>query len=370
MIQDDTNSDICIEWHDGYIPAFAETAIDTLYGSLYSSLPQLVLGDLQGASTYVVRAGGRIRALFLFSVHRSAARVINEGMTLSACEADRFAEQLFRRFPRVARIDFHAVACHCAPAAHCALRFVLAEDIVIELPAEEADYLASLSKSMRKALRQNLARIDGLVHRLLPGPDIDAALVSDIISFNHARLAAKQRSSALDQTAASQLLTLLQARGIAGVVTVGGRLCAGTLACRIGDDLYSLVNAHHPAFDAVGMGHLARHLMIVAAIRAGVRRFHLLGGNFASKRSSGAERRPLHHLVIYRDRWRMLAGLPHLVSLAAQEQRYRLSVALDNAAANPARPLAARAVMAIARLVRTVRRARWRMSSGPRASEP
>ena len=320
------------EWHDG-IPAFAGATLEALYGSLYSSLPQLSLGNLDTVSTYFAGTDDRPRALFLYRRDGRRARVVNEGMQVAAADAARFASQLFRRFPDTDRVGFHAVALDAQPAGGPALRFTLNEDIVIDLPDSQAAYLASLGKSTRKSLRQSQARAPGLTHRVLPGHAVDARLIHELVGFNHARLAAKQRISALDRVAAGQLLALVRACGMAGVVRLDGRLCGGTLACRLGDDVYSLVNAHDPAFDHLGMGNLGRYLMVSAAIDAGAKRFHLLGGNFSSKRYCGARRQALQTLLIYRSRWRMLSDLPQLAVLALQELRYRCGVALDDSAA-------------------------------------
>lgn len=326
-----TDSTAWTEWHEG-IPAFAGATLEALYGSLYSSLPQLSLGNLDKVSTYFAGTDEEPQALFLYKRDGRRVRVVNEGMPLAAADATRFASLLFQRFRDTDRVAFHAVELLDQPAGATALRFTLNEDIVIDLPGSEAAYLASLGKSTRKSLRQSLARTPGLTHRVLPGPAVDARLVDELVGFNHARLAAKQRTSALDRVAARQLLMLIRACGMAGVAYLDGRLCGGTLACRFGDDVYSLVNAHDPAFDHLGMGNLGRHLMIGAAIEAGARRFHLLGGNFSSKRYCGARRQSLQTLLVYRSRWRMLTDLPQLAVLALRELRYRCGVALDESA--------------------------------------
>lgn len=334
MKSDATDIAARTEWHERTIPDFVGPALAALYGSLYSSLPQLALGTLGEVSTYAARSNGRLQALFLFTRKGRNARVINEGMSVSGADATRFAAELFARFAEIDRVEFHAIDASSAPPTRASFCFTMNEDIVIDLPDSEAAYLARLGKSTRKTLRQNLARAQGLVHEVLPGCAVEAALVDRIIAFNHARLAAKQRCSALDASAAQQLLALVRAQGMAGTIHLNGRLCAGTLACRIGDEVHSLVNAHDPAVDHLGMGNLCRHLMIVAAIRSGARRFHLLGGNFGSKRSCAAERRPLQHWVIYRHRWSALKDLPHLAALACVAQRYRLSLWLDSDAAD------------------------------------
>lgn len=328
-----TDARVWTEWHDG-IPSFAGSTLDALYGSLYSSLPQLALGNLEGVSTYLAGANACPRTLLLYALEGRSARVVNEGMRLAAADLDRFARQLFRRYPQIDRIGLHAVSVDGEPDWPSTLRFTLDEDIVIDLPHDEGGYLSSLGKSTRKSLRQRLSRAHALSHCVIPGREVDVSLVEQLIGFNRARLSAKQRVSALDDGAARQLLSLVRTCGIAGVVRIDGRVCGGTLACRFGDDIYSLVNAHDPAFDALGMGNISRHLMIVAAINAGARRFHLLGGNFSSKRSCGARREPLQHLLVYRGRWCMLADLPHIAWLALRALRYRFGVVLEDSRLN------------------------------------
>ncbi len=324
------------DWYNRQIPDFAGPALDSLYSSLYSSLPKLALGDLgdhgdlHDVSTYVDRTASGLQAVFLYTCHGKVARIVNEGMQLAAADIGRFAARLFDRFDNLVRIDFHAIACDEPNSIPHTSAFTLDEDIVIDLPATEADYLASLGKSTRKTLRQNLPRAQGLTHCLLRGTEADDALIAQIIAFNHARLAAKQRRSALGSVAVQQLQSLVRQCGLVSAVYLDGQLVAGALACRISNDMYSLVNAHDPRYDHLGMGNLSRHRLIVAAIHSEVQRFHLMGGNFSSKRSCGARRRLLQHLVIYRDRWHRWIDLPHLCQLLLREQRYWLGVLLDD----------------------------------------
>lgn len=317
-------------FYETHIPAFAESALETLYGALYSSLPQLSLGELRGTGTYTAADGGQLHALFLYRRQGREVRVINEGMNVDATDAERFARELFARDLRADRIRFHAVRISGELQTQHAWQAPVTEDIVLALPGDEASYMALLGKSTRKTLRQNLARAGELQHDIVPGDEADESLIDTIIGFNHARMAGKQRSSAIDARACEQLAALVRARGMVGTVCMDGALCAGTLACRFGDDVYSLVNAHDPAADHFGMGNISRHLMILAAIRAHAQRFHLLGGHFSSKRTCGALRVPLDELMIYRSRRAMLAGVGGLVALALRSADYRLRVAIED----------------------------------------
>lgn len=315
MDRPDRHSPLVERIYPAQIPDFVESAMDRLYGSLYASLPQLRLSTLEGVNTYAAWREGQLQALLLYTVAGRMLRVVNEGMQLEAETVMRFAALMFARHPEVARVHFRAIQPKTRPQSSLAASFALTEDMVIDLPSSEAAYMAALGKATRKTLRQGMARAGALVHDVYSGADITPALVEQIIDFNRARMLRKQRESALDDEAADRLRALLRARGIAGAVRLHGRLCAGTLACRFGEDIYSLVNAHDPAFDTLGMGNISRHLMITAAIRSGVRRFHLLGGHLASKQSALAQRIPLEDLLIYRHRGAQLRDAPQLARL-------------------------------------------------------
>lgn len=346
-----TESDEC-RIYEGQIPPFVEPALDELYGSLYASLPQLSFGGLDGASTYAESKAGRLHALFLYSRERRGIRVINEGMAIEADTAIRFADAMFSREPRAACVSFRAIRLTGTPAGRPAVSLARTEDIVLDLPRDESAYLASLGKSTRKTLRQNLARAQKLVHAVIPGREVEGALVDAIIDFNRARMADKHRQSAVDAKVREQLLSLVKARGLASTVTLEGRLCAGTLACRIGHDMYSLLNSHDPALNSIGLGNIARHLMIVAAIRDGAQRFHLLGGHFPSKRSCGAGRVPLHDLLIYRNMRSMLSDTSRIASLTAQAAAYRVRCAAEDEQTLAQAPWPERAAAHLARLLR------------------
>ncbi len=320
------------EIHEGQVPARAAAWMETLYGSLYASLPQLQLSGLAGAGTYIAFRNALPTAVFLYRREGRALRVINEGMRVVVADAERFASRMFDRFPSLRSVHWHAVRMEGTPGTHALSRFDCSEDIVIELPATEAEYEKALGKATRKSLRQRLTRSGGLTHQVLSGPAAaDAELIDRIIAFNHARLAQKARRSALDASSARQLQLLLRARGIVGLAHIDGRLCGGTLACRIADDVYSLVNAHDPSHDRLGLGNLCRHLMILAAIRAGARRFHLLGGNYASKRPCLAQRFTLQHVVLHRSRRERMLDWREQLGWTLREAELRLRRRIDDA---------------------------------------
>lgn len=342
------------EVHEGRIPDGTEQWLEWRYASLYSSLPQLRLSGLDGINTYVDfdalprdqvpgDASPPLQeplpaAIFLYRQARDALHVVNEGMCITATEAERFALRMFGRHSALRSVHWHAIDMTGEPALLPLARFDCSEDIVLELPVTETAYLQALGKATRKSLRQRMRRAGGLEHRVVAGADIAADLVDRIIGFNHARMAAKSRRSALNGEAATRLRQLLRERGLIGLTSIDGQLCGGTLACRIANDVFSLVNAHDPTHDPIGLGNLCRHLMIIDAIRRGMRRFHLLGGNYASKRSCLGQRITLQHVVIYRDRRSQYADVRVLVRLWLQQATLRTRRWLDDVRHRPTKP--------------------------------
>ena len=318
--------------YEGRVPAQAAAQLESLYGGLYASLPQLQLTGLSDVGTYLARQRTQVTAVFLYRQEGHTLRVVNEGMRIHASEAERFASRMFQRLPRLRSVHWHAIRMEGVPQTLPVSRFDCSEDIVLELPDSEAAYLAALGKSTRKSLRQRMARAKGLSHDVLTGPaSADPTLIASIIGFNHVRLARKSRRSSLDASSAGQLQSLMRARGLAGLLHIDGKLCGGTLACRIADDVYSLVNAHDPAHDRLGLGNLCRHLMILHAIRSGARRFHLLGGNYASKRACLAQRITLQHVVLHRNCWQRLLDWPAQLRWALAQAELRLRRRVDDA---------------------------------------
>lgn len=321
------------------IPEFIWPMLDQLYGSLYSSRPQLQPEDLEHASTYVRWYGSRPAAIFLFRIRGALLGVINQGMTIPPQELSQFMEWALAEFPQVCRIDFHAVSLQSGdmPVAlpGVFLAFGCSEDSVIPLPQTEAAYLTQLGKSSRKALKRGLSGSESVAHQIIDGPDVAAEMVEQVIRFNRARMQLQERQSAHNHESSARLHELLRARGSLGLISVRGRPCAGTLVCRVGDDIYSLVTAHDPAHDKLGAGNLSRYLMIAAAIQAGVKRFHLMGGNFPHKRGWLAQRVCLHHWVLYRRAWHGVPDLFYLAKLGLGSFRLQLQHWREDASFSP-----------------------------------
>jgi len=351
------------------IPPFAEQGLEELYESLYASLPQLQCNSLTQVNTYAAWRDGQLSALLFYCLDGSRIRVINEGMYIPSAELDRFANALFTRHAEASVISLHAQSVSKMLLQHPSVCMAVTEDIVIDLPDNEETYLAQLGKSSRKSLKQHLSRaqheLPDFRHTVVAGEAISESLVDQIIGFNHARMAQKRRRSAIDEKARAHLIRLLRARGWVGVISTNDRICAGSLGCRFGDAVYSMVNAHDPQYDVYGMGNLSRHLFVNASIRAGVRHFHLLGGQLSTKRNALGRRQALSDIRLYRSKLSIAKDLSHLARLSRASLGYQLQTWLEDLHTQPHPGKIAHVALYLQQALRSIRNHIRRWSSSP-----
>ena len=216
-----------------------------------------------------------------------------------------------------------------------------------------------LGKATRKSIKKHLNRaqreLPNFNHSIHSGNLVSEDALLKIVGFNHSRMAGKEKLSALDTQTTKQLLTIIRSHGIVGMVNSDKGLGAGTLACRFGDDVFSLITAHDPAYDTFGFGTLSRHLMIIHSIQTGAKRFHLLGGNMSSKRSALGVRETLDHLTVYRRPVDMLRNPKITLQLAINEVKYHIHRWLEDQSANSENSGAGRFIHALRMSIR-----RWR----------
>ena len=362
------------------IPDFAANALDTLYGNLHSSLATLNFTNLSKTSTYVKWTeesnSNNPESIFLFQKLGQSLHVVNEGMRLKKNEINHFCEYVFANDQEIKRIDFHAVAPPQQRLSRPNLRWVCTEDIVITLPNDEQNYLNQLGKATRKSIKKHLTRaqreLPNFTHSIQKGNQVSEDALMKIVGFNHSRMAGKEKLSALDSQTTKQLLAIIRSHGIVGLVNSDRGMGAGTLACRFGDDVFSLITAHDPTYDAFGFGTLSRHLMIIHSIQTGAQRFHLLGGNMSSKRSALGVRETLEHLTVYRSPVDMLRDPKFTLQLATNAVKYHLHRWLEDQSANSESSGMARFIHALRHSIRAWRR--WnslsKTSALTRGSQP
>jgi hypothetical protein len=357
-----TQSASTVSIYPNYVPDFVATALEALYGNLHASLATLKSHSLRDASTYVRwdTADSQPESIFIFRKLGQSIRVINEGMRLNKKSVEEFCEYMFGQDEQINRIDFHAVAPPPQRISRPHLAWACTEDIVVTLPKTEQDYLDQLGKSTRKSIKKNLSRAQRLLpnfnHSIHSGSSVTDSTLRQVVRFNHSRMAGKEKLSALNDEATNELISLMRSHGVVGLIASDQGLGAGTLACRFGEDIFSIITAHDPTYDSFGLGTLSRHLMIVHCIELGAKRFHLLGGNLSSKRSALGIREKLDHLTIYRTPKDMLRYPKATLQLALNELRYHLHRWLEDQSAQPEHSPIARLLNTLRLSIRATRR--------------
>ncbi|HJV52263.1 MAG TPA: GNAT family N-acetyltransferase [Noviherbaspirillum sp.] len=321
----------CLE---NQVPPYVASELARLYGHIFSSLAQLrAYGELDAhTSTYIVRRGRKIVTLLLYRRDGSVVRVLNQSIPVGGEDMQRFAATMFSTYRSVRRIAFHAVQADATGPGFPHQRYNCADDIVIDLPATQQAYLASLGKNTRRNIRRYMERLQ----RAYPSFHIDFRECADagedqvrtIIGFNHARMAGKNKTSSLDALEAQRIVQLTRECGLLGVASIDGRPCAGGIAYRVGDNFFLYVIAHDPAYDDYWVGILTCYLMIGECIARGGKAFHFLWGRYDYKFSLGAVLRTLDHVDLYRSRASYLRNSPAIAQTALRREAFQLKFAL------------------------------------------
>jgi hypothetical protein len=296
---------LSIQCHDHDIPPFVDQALQQLYGNLFSSLAYgRVFGGLENASTYVVRDGDELVCVWLFRHEGNLVRVINEGFRLDRNEVVRFANHIFTTYPSAHMIAFHAVQAQEWNLPYPYQRYNCLEDMVLHLPRTATDYFASLGKSTRSYVNRYLNKLKRdfptFRFQVFETRQIDPQQVQQIIELNRSRMQGKGKVSINDDQAAQRILRLAQQCGFIGVITIDGRICAGTINYRVGDNFFLEVLAHNPAYNDYRVGTLCCYLTVCECIAKGGKEYHFLWGQDEYKSRLLGMQRDLDHVVLYR----------------------------------------------------------------------
>ncbi len=329
---------IVSEIHEFAVPAFAEQALDRLYGSMYASMRHLQLCDAAQPvpHTWVGYRHGEIVGVLLFRLRGVQALVLTEMLALTPEVAEEFSRALFSRFAYARSVCFNAVSLPKALPRLRAQQAAFSENFVITLPSSVDDYLAALGKSTRKTLRgygNRLQReLPGLQWQVRPASALRAdelrRLVRQLQAFKRDSMAARGKRADQSRRETARLLALVAERGIVGTATHEGRLCAGSLACRFGDNYVMLLSAADPALESYRLGMLCCFWSVCDCVRAGARECHLLWGRYQYKHQLLGVPVPLHRVMIYRS-WLWMALSPsRVLAMAWLRWRSRLRDAL------------------------------------------
>ncbi|BFU94007.1 MAG: hypothetical protein NTNFB02_07290 [Nitrospira sp.] len=207
---------------------------------------------------------------------------------------------------------------------------VVNEDIVVELPRSENEYLESLGQNARTQLPYYLRRVEkewgaGYTTAWARGGDISLQMVSELVELNRVRIEQKGATHIWNPQLTEQRWKLAQECGLFFGLYHGDKLMAGTFSSLHRNEAYFLLIGHHRQYDRLRLGKLALWLTIQHLIREGFVRYHLLWGLSPYKLQLGGQPHALSELAVFRhssvaavwylDRWmrRLLRGVRWLM---------------------------------------------------------
>ena len=295
-------STVCYE---NEIPPQVEGELERLYQNVFSSLAHFrIYGEISDAGVFLIYRREALVDALLFRIERRRLVIQNEGIRLSRETLVHLCHFAFRRFAGVTTISFHAIAPTLENFPFPFQRTNCGEDIVLSLPPSVAEYESRLGRATRKSLRQHVSRVrrafPSFEFEVFQRTEVRERDVRAIIELNRQRMAGKRRESAFDETETWRLVRLAKARGVVSVIRIDGKLCAGSICLRIGDDYFSRVNAHDPAYDSFRLGSVCCYLGVRAAIEQGGREYHFLWGRYAYKYQLLGQQRDLDSLTVFR----------------------------------------------------------------------
>jgi hypothetical protein len=321
------HNDLHVTLHADGLPSGVANEMDWLYQNLFSSSAMFrTHGPAHGVQTYVVRRAGHAVTVLAFRIDGARVHVMNEQIQLGGEEIERFAQFIFDKFPRIRSVVFKAVqtARKKFPFPH--QRHGFTNDIVLTLPGTPEAYLESLGKSTR----DNIKRYLKLCKRDFPSFCFDSQdgwstpeeTLRTIVAFNHERMAGKSKVSGLTDAESARLIALARTCGMVSTVRIDGRVCAGTICYRVGDNFFMRVIAHDSRHDSHRLGLLCCYMTICECIRRNGRHYHFLWGREEYKYRLLGQQRDFDTLVLYRSR---LAYLGDGVAIAKKAFRARVA---------------------------------------------
>lgn len=306
-----TDHAIVTTCHRGVDTELVGPALERLYGNVYATVRNFMLeSGLDDCYTYTVRRGDELLTLLVFRLRQGRAEVLNEVIALATEEIDAFARHVFAHCAEADVVVCRAVETPRYTGPFPSQQYDYLEDSMLRLPSSVAAYTDSLSKNTRRSIKrqQRDAReeLPGYAFHALDPAQFTDQQVCEIIALNHERMAGKNKQSGFDDAASRRIVALARANGLLGVITVEGKLCAGAVACRSGDNYFLLVLAHRSAYNQYGLGFLCCYHTICACIERGGDELHFLWGRYDYKRAFLGQWRHLDRVVLYRSRWAAL----------------------------------------------------------------
>jgi hypothetical protein len=293
------------------IPPFIEAELVKSYETLDSSLPFFkVFRSLEQVNCYVARRPGHPSTVLLFTCRGRQVDVLNEMIEIDQPEVHRFASYIFAKFEHADIISFKALKTTTHKFGFPVQRHESKDTYVIALPATPEKYTESLGKHTRADIRQKTNKVrrefPTFVSTFYVDQDVDEKHVREIIALSENKINSKGVKLAHD---VERIIALAKMCGFVNVLTIDGRICAGSVNYRIGSTYVGGITGYDPEYEKYGLGRVCVHQSICESIARGGKKYYLGGGAFEFKQRLLGVPLSMDELHIYRSRAKLLLNL-------------------------------------------------------------
>src|SRR6185295_9849166 len=144
---------------------------------------------------------------------------------------------------------------------------VVNEDIVVELPRSEQEYMGSLGHNARTQLPYYLRRVQkewgsGYTTVCATGTDISLEMFTELVELNRIRIEQKGATHLWNPHLIQHRWKLARDCGLFFGLRRDGRLMAGTISYVHQDEAYFVLIGHHTQYDRLRLGKLVLWLTI------------------------------------------------------------------------------------------------------------
>jgi CelD/BcsL family acetyltransferase involved in cellulose biosynthesis len=232
--------------------------------------------------------------------------VLNEVIEMSEEQIAHFVSTMFSRYPSINVVSFVAINANIRQLKYPFQQVNYLEDIVVDLPSSVDDYLANLKKNTRRNIKRYsnrlMTNLPTFSYGMYAKEEISEQDVRDIIKLNHIRMSGKNNVSSIKEDDTEKMIKLVRECGLICVARHEGKVCAGAISFRAGNNFFLRVLAHDPAYNDYSLGILCCYHIICECINRGGREFHFLWGRYDYKYTLLGVQRDLDNLNVFRSR--------------------------------------------------------------------
>jgi len=293
---------ISIECFKG-LPSAYESFLIEKYGSFITTCSYI----RQHYSTYdihymLVSENDTLLELLVFGNDGSTSRCFNSLVALDQQIIATCTEKLFEQYPSIRKI--YIDASYKAYTLDKSILFFKSDDHILSLPSDIDTFTAELGSKTRKHLRARKAKLSKefseVCFVIKSGPEIEEAIVDQIIQFNHNRMKNKGKTSGIDTAYKNNIYQYARHYGTVVYLTLDGVLVAGCIASIINKEIFLHVIAHDNNYSKYNVGEVCVFHTLETAIEKELQTMHFLWGESELKRRFLAKSHPLFSYFIYR----------------------------------------------------------------------